>query len=256
MRQLIKISRHGIWTIKRIIGYWLKQKVPLLEFEPSKAKYLIFDGTYFNRENCLLLLLNAQNGKAIDARYHVRENYATAHEMFLRLKSDGINPVAITTDGNTSVIRALKAVWPNITIQRCLFHIQRQGLAWLRIRPKLQAAKDLRKIFLSVIGIKNDRQRDDFFASLLHWEREYGEMVESLPKKHKVLGDLQRARSLLHHAWPDMFHYLHDPRIPPTTNRIEGYFSIIKGRYKQHRGLSKSNRAKYLFWYIYLKNNH
>jgi len=136
-----------------------------------------------------------------------------------------------------------------------LAHIQRQGLSWLRRYPKLEAAKELRKIFLAVAKIESYCQRDKFLNTFMNWEKRYGQSVKLLPSSHKVFGDLQRARSLLLNAWPDMFHYLNDSKIASTTNRIEGYFSTIKGRYKQHHGLSKENRPKYLFWYIYLKNN-
>ncbi len=222
----------------------------------GQAKYLVFDGTYFKHENCLLLLLDSQTGKAINCRYQVRENYAIAYEIFQEAKEKGINPTAFTIDGNPSVIRALKDVWPDIIIQRCLVHIQRQGLSWLRRYPKLEASKKLRKVYLTIFRIENCRQRDEFFNALLKWEKQYGQHVSSLPSSHKVYGDLQRARSLLLNAWPDMFHYLNDHNIAPTTNLIEGYFSAIKSRYKQHHGLSKINRQKYLKWYIYLKNNN
>jgi transposase-like protein len=216
---------------------------------------LIFDGTYFKHENCLLLLLDSQASKAISCRYQVRENYAAAYEMFQRAKKRGVNPVAITIDGNTSVIRAIKNVWPDIIIQRCLVHIQRQGLSWLRRYPKLEASKELRKVYLTIFRIENSLQRNAFFNDLLRWEKRYGQQVASLPSSDKVYGDLQRAISLLLNAWPDMFHYLNDCNIAPTTNLIEGYFSIIKSKYKQHHGLSKMNRQKYLKWYVYLKNN-
>lgn len=256
VRQLIRISRRGIWKIKQIINYWLNQKVPDLVIDFTKLAYLIFDGTYFKHQNCFLLLLDGLNGKAVDYRYRIRENYVTAHEIFQTAKNSGANPEAITIDGNTSVIRALKAIWPNIIIQRCLTHIQRQGLSWLRRYPKTEAAKELRKIFLNIFGIESFRQRDEFLSIILAWEKNYGQLVKSLPSSDKVFGDLQRARSLLLNAWPDMFHYLNNRKIASTTNLIEGYFSTVKGRYRQHHGLSKTNRPKYLAWYIYLKNKY
>ena len=254
VRQLVKISHRGIWKIKQIIKYWLNQNVPKIKLNFSALKYLLFDGTYFRHENCLMLLLDGQTGKAISYCYQIRENYLSALKIFDDLKSKGVNPTAITIDGNTSVIRALKAVWPNIVIQRCLVHIQRQGLSWLRRYPKLEASKELRKIFLMLFKIETSEERDLFYTALLQWERIYGKYVLSLPSSHKVYGDLQRARSLLHHAWPDMFHYLNDRKIAATTNQIEGYFSIVKSRYKQHHGLTKANRQKYLSWFIYLRN--
>jgi len=251
---LVKISHRGIWKIKQIINYWLNQNVPELKVDFDQVKYLVFDGTYFNSENCLLLLLDDESGKAVDYRYRTKENYANACEVFQRAKDGGANPIAITVDGNTSVIRALKAVWPNTIIQRCLVHIQRQGLSWLRQYPKTEAAKKLRKIYLFIFRIENYQLRNEFLSRLVQWEKQYGQFVELLPSKDKVFGDLQRARSLLLNAWPDMFHYLNDPKIPPTTNRIEGYFSGVKEKYEQHHGLSKINLPKYLSWFVYLKN--
>jgi len=253
IRQLVRISRRGIWKIKQIIKYWLNQDVPDLKVNFPKLKYLIFDGTYFKHKNCFLLLLN-RHGKAINYLYCIRENYANAMKVFQGTKKRGSEPTAITIDGNTNVIRALKTVWPDIIIQRCLTHIQRQGLMWLRRFPKSEPAKELRKIYLIIFGIKNYQLRDEFLCIFAQWEKHYGQLVKSLPSDHKVYGDLQRARSLLIHARPNMFHYLDDSKIAPTTNLIEGYFSTVKGRYKQHRGLSKINRPKYLSWYIYLKN--
>lgn len=215
----------------------------------------MFDGTYFRHENCLMLILDNQTNRAVSWDYVSKENYASACRMFQWLKDGGVVPTAITIDGNISIIRALKSVWPDIIIQRCLYHIQRQGLAWLRRYPRLEAARCLRRLLLTVTDILCSEQRDEFIGRFLDWEEQYGQSVIELPTNDKVFSDLQRTRSLITHALPDMFHYLNDSRIAPTTNRIEGYFSNLKGRYRQHRGLSKIHRQNYLSWYIYLKNS-
>ena len=190
----------------------------------------------------------------ISNRYCIRENYAVASGIFRELLSKQINPKAITTDGNTSVIRAIKKVWPNTIIQRCLVHIQRQGLSWLRRFPKSQAARDLRLLLLTVTNIKNHRQKQIFINDFNNWEKRYSKFVLSLPSSDKVYSDLQRTRSLIIHALPDMFHYLEDFNIAPTTNKVEGYFSRLKEIYRRHRGMSKNKRAIYFQWYIYFKN--
>jgi hypothetical protein len=254
VRQLVRISRRGIWKIKQIINYWIHQPTPALKVNLSKIKYLIFDGTYFRHENCFILLLDGLTGKAVDYLYGVRENFVSAYKIFERNKEQGLNPLGITIDGNIEVIRALKQIWPNLIIQRCLAHIQRQGLSWLRKYPKSEAAKELRKIYLTIFYITNYETRDKFIDNVKQWEKKYGEIVKSMPSKDRVCGDLQRARSMIIHAQPNMFHFLDNSKIASTTNMLEGYFSHIKIRYQQHRGLSKIIRPKYLFWYIYLKN--
>jgi|TARA_Y100000031_G_C8170323_1_gene361462 hypothetical protein len=90
--------------------------------------------------------------------------------------------------------------------------------------------RELRIIFLQVTGIRTKEERDQFLES-----------VEPRPEKGRVFSDMKRARSMLIKALPYMFHYLDDPNIPFTTNGLEGYFSRLKGHYRQHRGLRKKN---------------
>ncbi len=198
--------------------------------------------------------MNNLSNQIIASKYCVRENYTTAHNIFKELSDKQVSPKAITTDGNTSVILAIKKVWPNTTIQRCLVHIQRQGLSWLRRNPKSQAAKDLRLLLLTVTNIKDHKQKETFISGFNNWEKKYGKFVLSLPSSDKVHSDLQRTRSLVIHALPNMFHYLEDFNIASTTNKVEGYFSRLKEIYRRHRGMSKNKRSIYFQWYIYFKN--
>lgn len=202
-----------------------------------------------------MLAMNNANNQIITSRYLKRENYFAAFELFKELSDKGIKPRAITIDGNTSVIRALKDAWPNIVIQRCIVHIQRQGLSWLRMHPKLEPSVQLRKILLSVTGISNYQEKQKFISDFQKWERKFGKAVLRLDCKHKIFSDLQRTRSLVIHALPDMFHYLDDQNIAKSTNKIEGYFSRLKKLYRQHSGLSKDNRNNYFSWYIHFKNH-
>ena len=256
VRQLVSISSHGVWKINQIKKYWLARSPVNHYLDLSVIKYLQFDGTYFKHENCLMVLMDNGTSKVIAHKYHYRENYESAYQIFKEMNDDALNPEAITVDGNTSVIRALKAVWPGIIIQRCIAHILRQGLSWLRRYPKIQASKDLRRVLLTVTGVKDIQRRDIFIKDFEKWEKQYGHFVQSLPSTHKVYGDLQRTRSLVLHALPCMFHYLDNKCIAATTNQLEGYFSRLKEIYRKHRGLSKNHRQNYFAWYINLKNGN
>jgi len=253
-RQLVSISRRGIWKIKQILSFWMNKAPDKKTLNYHQIKYLLFDGTYFKHENCLMVLIDNSNGKIVNHKYCIRENYEYARSIFEESKSCGIMPMAITVDGNTSVMRAIKDVWPDIIIQRCLAHIQRQGLSWLRRNPKLEASKKLRDILLSVTKIKNERGKKIFLNTFQKWERKYGKSVNLLSSKDKVFSDLKATRNLLINALPSMFHYLKDKNIPSTTNKIEGYFSRLKIIYRQHRGLLKGRRKDFFKWYIYFKN--
>jgi len=254
IRQLVDISHRGIWKMKNIVSLWLARSPEIVLLNYRSIKHLLCDGTYFNHENCLLAVMDNRDNRIINHIYCIRENYENAMMVFQQLHGLGTRPESITMDGNTSVIRAIKAVWPNIIIQRCLAHIQRQGLSWLRRNPKLAAGKELRLILLGITEIKNGGDKAVFLKQFQLWEQEHGRVVENLSSKDKVFSDLRATRRLLINAVPDMFHYLDNASIPATTNKVEGYFSRLKIIYRQHRGLLKSRRESFFNWYIYFKN--
>lgn len=216
---------------------------------------MIFDGTFLHRPVSIVTLMDAKTNTVIAGKYDVRENSnSQLIAFFTPLKERGLNPVSCTTDGNPQAILVLRLLWPDIIIQRCLVHIQRQGLQWCRTRPKRTDAKHLRKIFRRVTTIYTKAESDRFIAAINAWEASFGKTIEKTPEKGRVFPAVKRARSMLTKALPDMFHYLDYPDIPSTTNGLEGYFSRLKARYRQHRGLKPEKRENYFSWYFKLRS--
>lgn len=172
---------------------------------------------------------------------------------YSELKQDGLEPKVATVDGNPQQIKYLQKVWPSIKIQRCIVHVQRQGLSWCLRNPKRTEAKYLRELFLILPTVKTKQQSQDFIKGVYAWENKFAIKVVTSPNRGWVFSDLLRARSMLLKALPDLFHYLDDPKITRSTNAIEGYFSRLKEHYRLHRGLSKNNRYNYFKWYFFLK---
>ena len=196
--------------------------------------------------------MNAKGHSLVSGVYGVREKVNELLIYFKVLKQLGLNPKTATIDGKKPIMTALKTVWPKIVIQRCLVHIQRQGLMWCRINPKRTDAKHLRKLFLSVTKIKTIKQAKEFVKGFRIWEQRYGQKLISSTVGGWVASDLVRARSMVIKALPNMFYFLKDPGIPSTSNGLEGYFSRLKDNYYQHRGLARRRRANYFDWYFHL----
>jgi len=198
--------------------------------------------------------MDASRNQIISGKYGVSENSERQLHMFFEpFKARGLKPVSCTVDGNPQTIKVLRKVWPEIVIQRCLVHIQRQGLMWCRRYPKAVYARRLRDIFLKVTHIRTEEERDEFLGLIIQWEQKYGQYIGALPEKGRVFSDIKRARSMLLKALPDMFHYLDNPGISVTTNGLESYFSRLKSHYRQHRGLSRKKLNSYFNWYLSLR---
>lgn len=245
MRQLMAQSGYCRSTIQRIISYWLSRP-PKFSLDLTRFKYLEVDGTYFDgRKSSVVGIADAVCRTLVDGRYGIKEGEHRMYEWCLGFREAGLMPISITIDGLKPVQELLEAVWPGVIIQRCLVHIQRQGKAWCRRDPHRAAVKHLRKLFEGVTEITTCQKRDQFIASWRKWEEHFGGPIASRRERGRVFSDLKRARSLLIHALPNMFHYLNNPQIPSDTNWLESYFSRLKPKYCQHRGLSKKNRLNY-----------
>ena len=199
-------------------------------------------------------MMDAESQKVIMGDSIDKESYATAHPRFKKLREQGLNPEFVTMDGHRYVIRALKEVWPNVKIQRCLYHIQREGMRWLRTYPKTEAGRELRKLLSGVCAIRIVKERDDWVCSYKRWLRKYRSFVKSLPRSIVAYKDLKKTMALINHALPNMFYYLDDPRVASTTNKLEGFHSRLKADFRRHRGLSEKHKRVYLKWYCCLKN--
>ncbi len=188
--------------------------------------------------------------------YTDREGFKSTHPWFNDLKCKGLNPDAVAMDGEISVMRSIRMTWPKIKLQRCLYHIQREGMRWLRSQPTTQAGRELRILLNTLCQVKNIKERNTFIKSYRQWFKKYYRFIQSLPRTNIAFKDLKRTIVLLNNALPDMFRYLINPFLPATTNALESFYSRLKADYRRHRGLSQNNKISYLKWYCHCKNSN
>lgn len=198
--------------------------------------------------------MDATTQECIMTRYVDKESYETVFPLLVSLNNQGLHPYSVTMDGHRYVIQAIKNVWPKITLQRCLFHIQREGLRWLRTYPKTEAGKQLKALLSTLSYVRTITESHAFIRSFDIWKHRYQSFVSSLPRTTVAFKDLKRTMALIAHALPDMFHYLRIQGIASTTNMLEGFYSHLKADYRRHNGMSKNHRIAYLKWYCYLKS--
>lgn len=255
MRQLSDLSGHSHAKIKRIICYWLDQSPPK-SGDYSDYKYLIYDGTYFHKDGCLVNLMNASSSTIIANSYAFKEGSNSVLNWFKHLKSKGLKPHSITMDGEINTLKTIRLIWPDIIIQRCLYHIHMQSLVWLRQSPKTDPAKELKELVKNLCYIDSIKERTDFIRAFKRICSYHKNFIDRLPKNQRPYQDLKKTISLIKNALPDMFHYLLDSKIQKTTNKLESFYSRLKPHYWAHRGLTHKHKLQYLQWYCHLKEQH
>lgn len=253
IRELAIMKRVSQSTVKRVINYWLKQTPNQSVDKLSKIKHIIFDGTFLKRPRGIYAAMNSETHKLLSAAINVKESANDLLQFYSQLSEAGLYPESATTDGNTAQMKQLKSLWPEIKLQRCIVHVQRQGLSWCRRNPKRTDAKHLRELLLKLTEVKTKEDSLRFIKGFYAWENRFGAGIESSPNRGWVFSDLIRARSMLMKAIPNLFHYIDNPKIARSTNALEGYFSRVKEHYRLHRGLSKRNKVNYFNWFFFLK---
>lgn len=173
-------------------------------------------------------------------------------------------PAVVITDGNNGILKAIKNIWPNVPVQRCVFHIQNQIRRYTTMRPKLQAGKELYHLskLLSKITTLEQAQKwvDAYLDWSFKWEQfllertidEYGQAVY----KHRRLRSARRAVNKVI-AENNLFTYLNPLltvhlKVPATNNRIEGGVNAqLRSILRNHRGMTVERRVKAIFWWCY-----
>jgi hypothetical protein len=232
----------------------------MLSVYPSERVNLIIDGTYFSNDLCLILYRDNTIKFTQLYRFSDGEHYEELKEDLENLLVLGVQIESITCDGHKPLLRAVKKVCPQVTLQRCVIHVQRMCRIWLSSKPKSLAGKELRSIISTLHLIESHHQLSFWLLDLAKWDAQYREFINEKTInpitgkywfKHKLL---RRSFSVIKIALPNLFAYLDNPRIPKSTNGLESFFGHLKINLSVHRGLSNQNRKSFLRWYLYFKN--
>jgi hypothetical protein len=245
-------------TLQRLFYSFLEQS-PQAKIIKRKDVHLRMDATYF-KQFCVVCYQDDEDGYTQLIRITDGEHYTEIKEDLNNLIKLGVHIESITTDGHKSALKAIRKSLPDVTVQRCLVHIQRMCLLWLTRFPKHPAGVKLRTLVLMLLKIKTSNDRLWWIGELTSWydrhkgylsEKAYNQDTGRYWYKNKLL---RRSYFTLKRALPNMFHYLTNPKIPATTNGIEGYFGHLKNHLDLHRGLSLKHRINFVRWYIFLSN--
>lgn len=162
--------------------------------------------------------------------------------------------VSFTVDWSKQIKKAIKEVYPNAKIQRCLTHIQRQVKNYISNNPKSQCWKDLQRL----ITFKNFENKNKFLKKFYLWENKYSTFLKEKSFKwvkywytHKKI---RWARSHIKNAIPYMFYFLEDRNIKKSSNDLEWYNWVLSDQIYKHRWLRIDRLISFISLWIYNRN--
>ncbi len=224
------------------------------------VRVLVLDGTSVMKRKCMLLIGgDADNGRPVSWMDCHRECYDSWMVFLNDLSWRGITPEVVVCDAQRGLLKAIREVWSQVMIQRCLIHIVRQACAWLTQNPKTKAGRELLVLVKELPRIQTKRQKRRWVRRYWRWYRRHEVFLKE--RSHCPSGRwwythrrLRGTRSLLKNALPDLFRFVTDPSIPKTSNHVEGGLNArLKELFRCHRGCSLQRKLVLAAWYLAIR---
>ena len=227
------------------------------------------DGIYLRPGWCLLIAI--AHGQVIGWQWCDREKA----EAWTALLAHFPEPKVVVTDGGSGLMKALKEFWPQVKIQRCLVHIQRNVRTYLTLKPRLAAGKSLRRLSLKLTKIRTQEAAAQWMAAFAAWHAENQELLNERTYASEWVGvrpkgirssrkwwyTHDRLRSAYQcmnkalqrgHLFTFLDEQLKGLGINATTNMIEGAVnSGIRTMIFYHRGMPIEHRRRACEWFCW-----
>jgi hypothetical protein len=214
--------------------------------EFSDVAVVIMDTTYFGRGFGVMVFRNSLDSVVLFKQYVRYETNALYLSGISEISRRGIHVQGIVCDGRQGLFR----LFDDIPVQMCQFHQIQIVQRYLTRKPKAQAAIELKKLTLKL----TKQTKIEFVNSLNNWHIRWSDYLNERSEKvstGKTYYTHKRLRSAylsLKKHLPYLFVYEDHKElmIPNTTNALDGQFSDLKNKLRNHNGLSKERKMKFI----------
>ena len=224
----------------------LDQALIVKRKEFSGVAVVIMDTTYFGRGFGVMVFKNSLDGVVLYKQYVRYETNALYLAGISEISRRGIAIQGIVCDGR----QGLFGLFGEVPMQMCQFHQIQIVQRYLTRKPKSQAAIELKKVTLKLTKLTKIKFINDLNNWYLRWFDYLNERSQS-PSTGKTYYTHKRLRSAYlslkkHLPYLFVFEDYKELMMPNTTNALDGQFSDLKNKLRNHNGLSKERKMKFI----------
>lgn len=180
-------------------------------------------------------------------KYYVKsETNKQYHQGILELQKRGFIILGIVCDGRKGLFQSFE----NIPVQMCQFHQVAIIRRYITKNPKLPASIELKEL----VGMLKMTDKESFEGGLKEWFVKWNSFLNERttnPETGKSHYSHKRLRSAYRSLktnidWLFTWYDHLELKIPNTTNAIDGHFSDLKNKLRNHNGLSRERKRKFI----------
>lgn len=252
-------------TVKRYFTPFWYIQIPHTPDPNVVYDQVFLDGTYM-AGGCLLIA--STDTHVINWRWCKKETKADYMELIRPMAA----PLIATIDGGQGAITAIKQLWPETAVQRCIVHAYRNVQRLTTLNPRTTHGKAILGIAQNLLKVKTQDEAKEWMQTLNDFGETYKERLDQKTtytdaKGHKKQGwkhyRVRRAyysllslcqRKLLFTFLEPPEGVLHPEKLHSTTNVLEGAFNAsVKHLAYLHRGRTPERQRTMVDWWLYRK---
>ena len=193
-----------------------------------------------------MVWMDAESGCVLLKKYIRTEKVSDYLDGLRQIEYAGCKIKAVVCDGRRGVLPSIK----ELPVQMCQFHQVAIVLRYITRKPRLPAAKALKEI----MHMLPKTDKESFIGAITDWYTKWESFLAERnlnPVTGKSAYTHKRVRSAYRSIITNM-HWLFtcydhpELKIPNTNNMLEGTFTHLKNKLRNHNGMSISRRKKFV----------
>lgn len=202
------------------------------------------DTTYFGRNWGVVVLMNKADGKKLWRKYVKNEKLLDYQEGIDFIQAKDYQVSGLVCDGLKGIFKQFS----QFPVQMCQRHQIDIVRRYLTRNPKLQAGKELYFLIKNITKLS----KNEFVMLFEQWTEKWNDFLkertedELTGKSHFTHKKLRNAYLSIKNNLPYLFVFEKVSGMPNTNNALEGSFTALKNHLRNHNGMSKENRKRFI----------
>jgi len=240
-------ERYGVSqsTVRRKLD---QIRVPRI-ISSSKSVVVLMDTTYWGRNFGAVIFKDYRTKRILWRKFVRYETLADYKEGIDWLESYNFKIEGIVCDG----LRGMFQLLSRYKVQMCQYHQLRIVQRYLTRNPELPASVEL----LSIVGMLTYTDKESFVGAFEAWCERWDTFLKERVRDNRtgrsryIHKRLRSAYLSIRRNMPYLWTWYNhiEAGIPNTNNALEGMFTDLKTKLRNHPGLSKEHRKKFIDQY-------
>jgi hypothetical protein len=205
---------------------------------------VLMDTTCFGRDWGIVVPMDSTTGKKLWRKYVKHEKMIDYEEGVDYILSRNYQIRGMVCDGMKGIFKRFSA-YP---VQLCQYHQIAVIRRYLTLNPKLEAGKELWILVKQLPKFT----KNEFVVQFEAWENKWLSFLRErsidsrTDKSYFTHKKLRSAWLSIKNNLPYLFVFEKIESMPNTNNGLEGTFTALKNKLRNHSGMSKENRKRFI----------